>query len=283
MNQMDIVNIAEPSSSTKEWKSCDDLLSVGSSSAPSFFKEQGEDDVDVSLPDLAVDDSEGNSSTMDDKLDGFSVTEITVVTNSTASTTLTCNVENPSATSAKKRKPRDPPEQTSKAHHLKRVVSVDDNSHNSVELSLERQRQARITLAKRKKEKILMLTRVLLNHLQRKDPEAYIRAVNVIQICAIHQKNRIKGFESLTVSIQRELRREVGETNWDCAKAFLENRIVKEAKVDHCNSAKSHYATFDMVDLENQLSSYGMTQKDIDNMGRNERVTMLCHLSTKGK
>mmetsp|Transcript_7770 Transcript_7770/g.11185 ORF Transcript_7770/g.11185 Transcript_7770/m.11185 type:complete len:282 (-) Transcript_7770:238-1083(-) len=281
MNQMDIVNIAKPSSS-KDWKSCEDLLSVGSSS-PSFFKEGEDDDADVSLPDLVVEDSEGSSSTID-KLDGFSVTEITFVTNSTASTTLTCNVENPSAGSAKKRKPRDPPEQTSKAHHLKRAVVGADDNHNSVELSLERQRQARITLAKRKKEKILMLTRVLLNYLQRKDPEAYIRAVNVIQICAIHQKNRIKGFESLTVSIQRELRREVGEANWDCAKAFLENRIVKEAKADSSPvGKKSHYATLDMVDLENQLSSYGMTQKDIDNMGRNERITMLCHLSTKRK
>jgi len=244
MNQMNVAtNITEQEASLpKEWNptECDDLLSVGSSSAPSFFKE----DEDSSLPDLVVEDSEGSNSSSsdsnmdddkDEKMDGFSVTEITISTNSTASTALTCNVENPSAESTKKRrKPRDPPEQRSNAHEhlLKRVVSNKEEKHNN-QASLERQRQARITLAKRKKEKILMLTRVLLNHLQQKDPEAYIRAVNVIQICAIHQKNRIKGFESLTVSIQRELRREVGEDNWDCARAFLENRLVKEAQTDH--------------------------------------------------
>jgi hypothetical protein len=74
--------------------------------------------------------------------------------------------------------------------------------------------QEREVLLRRQKEKFLMFTRVLVKYLEQKDKNLHLKAKAVIKDCADRNKRGERGYESVTMAMQRRLKDLVGETYW---------------------------------------------------------------------
>jgi len=83
------------------------------------------------------------------------------------------------------------------------------------------------------KEQFLMFTRVLMKYLEQKDLPMHASAKDVIRECAEKNKNKEKGYESVTASMRKRLRATVGEHYWKRADSYLEHfqEIQRRKKV----------------------------------------------------
>jgi hypothetical protein len=85
--------------------------------------------------------------------------------------------------------------------------------------------------AKARKERFLMFTRVLMKYLEQKDPGMHARAKAVIRECADKNKNKERGYESVTASMQKRLKDMVGEAYWTRAEAYLNHFLKQKEKM----------------------------------------------------
>ncbi|KAL3914230.1 MAG: hypothetical protein SGARI_000232 [Bacillariaceae sp.] len=81
--------------------------------------------------------------------------------------------------------------------------------------------QQRDLYHRKQKERFLMFTRVLIKYLEQKDKALHQKAKLVIKDCADRNKRGEKGYESVTIAMQRRLKDLVGETYWKKAQDFL--------------------------------------------------------------
>jgi hypothetical protein len=81
--------------------------------------------------------------------------------------------------------------------------------------------EKRELLHRKQKEKFLMLTRALIKYLEGKDKALHHKAKFVIEDCAERNKRGERGYESVTMAMQRRLKDLVGETYWKKAQEFL--------------------------------------------------------------
>ena len=84
--------------------------------------------------------------------------------------------------------------------------------------------------AKRRKERFLMFTRVLMKYLEQKDPPMHIRAKQIIRECAERNKRKEMGYESVTASMHNRLRATVGEVYWKRAESYLSHFLKSKLK-----------------------------------------------------
>jgi len=143
-------------------------------------------------------------------------------------------------------------------------------------------RYMRLLSAKQKKDKILMMTRVLLGLLQKQDEHFYTQAMAAMEECKYRHKNKEKGYESLTMSTQQRLRQMVGEDYWNRARMLLRVKVERENSSNggNKNTYMSYFKRLTMTEMANLLAAYGMSRSDIVNMQRYDRVATLCHLSS---
>jgi hypothetical protein len=99
--------------------------------------------------------------------------------------------------------------------------------------------------AKARKERFLMFVRVLMKYLEQKDPDMHTRAKAVIRECADKNKNKERGYESVTASMQKRLKDMVGDAYWGRAEAYLNHFLKQKEKLDaktkqHASSSSSH-------------------------------------------
>ena len=96
---------------------------------------------------------------------------------------------------------------------------------------IAQQRQRECILAQRKKlkegKRIVIHVRVLIKYLGEKHEGLHGRALAVIRDCARRKKRRERGYESLPVAMNRELRELVGEHYWKKSKDLLETMYRK--------------------------------------------------------
>jgi len=143
-------------------------------------------------------------------------------------------------------------------------------------------RYMRLLSAKQKKDKILMMTRVLLGLLQKHDQNLYTQAMAAMEECSFRHKNKERGYESLTMSTQRRLRQMVGEDHWNRARMLLRVKVERENSSNggNKNTCMSYFKRLTMTEMANLLAAYGISKSDIANMQRYDRVATLCHLSS---
>lgn len=81
-------------------------------------------------------------------------------------------------------------------------------------------------LEKKKKEQLLMFTRVLMKYLESKDAPMHQRAEQVIKMCAERHKAGDPEYVSLTNSIRTRLREAVGKVHWKNAEDYLKHFLL---------------------------------------------------------
>jgi hypothetical protein len=109
------------------------------------------------------------------------------------------------------------------------TAQISNTSTSNLELDnkskLEREAKAR-------KERFLMFTRVLMKYLEQKDAAMHARAKAVIRECADKNKNKERGYESVTASMQKRLKDIVGVAYWNRAEAYLNHFLKQKEKED---------------------------------------------------
>ena len=83
---------------------------------------------------------------------------------------------------------------------------------------------------KRMKEKFLMFTRVLIKYLEQKDQRMHARAKAIIKECAERNKRQEPGYESVTTSMKRRLKKLVGDHYWKKANDYLVHFIEQKRR-----------------------------------------------------
>jgi hypothetical protein len=83
---------------------------------------------------------------------------------------------------------------------------------------------------KSRKEQFLMFTKVLMKYLEARDGEKHQRAKQVIRECAKKNKDGVSGYQSLSASMQKHLRKEVGEQYWKKAEEYLAQYLCEQYK-----------------------------------------------------
>jgi hypothetical protein len=104
------------------------------------------------------------------------------------------------------------------------------------------EQEKREILHRKQKEKFLMFTRVLIKYLEGKDKALHHKAKLVIKDCAERNKRGERGYESVTMAMQRRLKDLVGDTYWKKAQEFLyymhqKRKAAMQQQADGVNTA----------------------------------------------
>ena len=127
--------------------------------------------------------------------------------------------------------------------------------------------------------------------LERRDPEVYNRARQVIRECDERKKQQEPGFESITESIRTPLKQLVGPAYWKQVRSYLKKKIVDPRPVSEEEweplSPSEEPPTFtasDLVLLEQSLNPEqhsGLAARHAEKQLRRERFWMLIGLLMK--
>jgi hypothetical protein len=78
-------------------------------------------------------------------------------------------------------------------------------------------------IRRREEEKFDLFTKFLMKYLQQKDPAMHAQVTVIMKDCAKRNKRQEPGYESLTASMKKRLKEEVGENYWKQANFYLTN------------------------------------------------------------
>ena len=99
-----------------------------------------------------------------------------------------------------------------------------------------------------------MIIRVLMKYLEHKDADLYLKAKETIKDCVRRNRNREKGYHSLTGSIQASVKQVVGVSYWRKAESYLSKMLVKradeEADIDMLNQLDYELTSCSLIDAE---------------------------------
>jgi len=87
--------------------------------------------------------------------------------------------------------------------------------------------QEQAAQAARRKRQYTLFTQVLLKRLEKENPSMHRRAKATIQECAIRNKKKQPGYESLTNALMPRLKELVGKTFWNTTQKVLQHHLSK--------------------------------------------------------